>query len=348
MHIESVCVVIFAIDYFIRMFLVAFVNPRSEHVCSASILIILLVRLSGVYNYEEFDLIHENDKGTVQDPFVSRLSRIGIYAVKFSNIIDLASIIPHFIVVLLGGGESMSFLRVFQLGRILRAGKNNHGIEILTRTIRSSQTELAMLLFFILLGVVVSASLVYTFEKGDFEVTHAYPEGEYLRATVDMTGKAPTPYVSIWASMYWSLVTATTLGYGDMYPTTPEGRFVSSIWIICGILVIGLPIGVIGSRFSEEIQRAKELEQQKEKHRQSFRQASFRPAIAKTGGTPNQSDPINTEKKIVMDDCNSVWPLARDLSTMSHDEKVERLLWLVEQTHLVQKSIQEDMTTAFQ
>jgi voltage-gated potassium channel Kch len=195
------------------------------------------VRLSGAYNFDEFDLANQQATDPVVDPQVSKWGILWGYIFKLSNVIDFASIMPHFIVILMGGGESMSFLRVFQLGRILRAGKNNQGIEILSRTLRSSQRELSMLLFYILLGVVVSASLVYIFEKGEFEVTHTYPEGEFLRATVDMQSKAPTPFVSIWASMYWSLVTATTLGYGDMYPTTPAGRCVSSVWIVCGILV---------------------------------------------------------------------------------------------------------------
>lgn len=245
------------------------------------------------------------------------------------------------------GGESTSFLRVLQLGRILRASKNNEGIEILSRTLKASQRELTMLLFYILLGVVVSGSLVYTFEKGTFDVSLTYPDGVYLRPTVDMQGQAPTPFVSVWASIYWSIVTATTLGYGDMFPTTPGGKFVASIWIFMGILVIGLPIGVIGSNFSDAIAEVKAMEERKAKQIQSIRK-TLSPRLEDS----EEDEGVGEVKAFVAVPVES--PAApsgvvvlsdKELSELTPEEKMQHLMWHTSQLQRLQQSIAADMMT---
>merc|ERR1719231_181450 len=62
----------------------------------------------------------------------------------------------------------------------------------------------------------------------------------------------PSPFNSIPASFYWAAVTMTTVGYGDVYPTTTAGQFVASLTMMVGILILALPITVIGTYFAAE------------------------------------------------------------------------------------------------
>lgn len=120
-----------------------------------------------------------------------------------------------------------------------------------------------MLLFYVILCVIVIAALVFQFEQGVFKANPDYPDGAYLRPSFNLQGEEVTPYTSIWASIYWALVTGTTLGYGDLYPTTVGGRIITCMWIFCGILVLGLPISIIGSNFTIEMEKMEKLEEAK-------------------------------------------------------------------------------------
>ena len=118
-----------------------------------------------------------------------------------------------------------------------------------------------MLFYYTLLGTVVVAAVLFQFEQGEFRVTSAYPEGAYLRPSLTThEGWEVSPFTSIWAALYWAVITATTLGYGDLYPTTPVGRFISCIWIFCGIMIVAMPIGILGSQFSNTYEAYKERE----------------------------------------------------------------------------------------
>jgi hypothetical protein len=130
-------------------------------------------------------------------------------------------------------------------------------------TLKISLPVLIMLLSYTLLGTVVVAAIIFQFEQGEFQVTLDYPHGAYLRPSLTMHGGMEiSPFTSIWASLYWSVVTATTLGYGDLYPTTPIGRSLACVWIFCGIVIVAMPVGVLGSNFSMMYQTFKEKERE--------------------------------------------------------------------------------------
>jgi hypothetical protein len=71
------------------------------------------------------------------------------------------------------------------------------------------------------------------------------------------------PYKSIPASLYWCIVTLTTVGYGDYVPVTDAGRCVGFLTILCGVVVLAMPLSIIGSNFHEVQGQMKELEQEK-------------------------------------------------------------------------------------
>ena len=186
------------------------------------------------------------------------------------NVIDLIAILPFYFTFISPRGASLTIFRILRLGRVLRmtkAGKNNSGLFILINTLKRSRDILSMMLFYILLCVVVVAALVFQFERGTFRVTAEYPNGAYFRTSLHRNGEEVSPYSSLWATIYWSIVTGTTLGYGDLYPTTLGGRLISCFWIFSGIFVLGLPISIIGSNFGIEVENYKKLVSEKKRKR---------------------------------------------------------------------------------
>ena len=225
--------------------------------------------LAGTFDTTKWDAKFSHDL-TVSDPVFHPVVNFRRYILRPMNIIDLIAILPFYFLFIATSGVSLTIFRILRLGRVLRitkAGKNNSGLAILINTLKRSGDILMMMFFYILLCVVVVAALVFQFEKGTFRVTKDFPNGAYFRPTVDMQGQEVSPYVSLWATIYWSIVTGTTLGYGDLYPTTLGGRLISCFWIFCGVLILGLPISVIGSNFGIEFELHKKLEIEKKKRK---------------------------------------------------------------------------------
>ena len=129
--------------------------------------------------------------------------------------------------------ENADILEFFSIIRILRLFKltrHSPGLKILIHTFKASSKELNLLLFFLILGMVIFASLVYYAERLDSNPTNDFksiPEG-----------------------LWWAVVTMTTVGYGDMVPKTYAGLIVGSLCALSGVLVIALPVPVIVSNFS--------------------------------------------------------------------------------------------------
>ena len=104
------------------------------------------------------------------------------------------------------------------------------GLKILIHTFKASSKELTLLVFFLVLGMVIFASLVYYAER-----LHTNPKNDFK---------------SIPEGLWWAVVTMTTVGYGDMVPKTYAGIIVGSLCALSGVLVIALPVPVIVSNFS--------------------------------------------------------------------------------------------------
>lgn len=140
-------------------------------------------------------------------------------------------------------------LRLARMLRIFKASKYNEGSTLLSSTIWRSIPALSLLFFFTALGVVLFGSLIFFMEGGDFKVTEDFPSGAYLRNGL-LDDLEETPYTSIPVACYWVIVTATTVGFGDLYPTSAGGRLVAVVCMYIGLLVLALPITVVGSNFS--------------------------------------------------------------------------------------------------
>merc|ERR1711871_571385 len=212
------------------------------------------------------------------------------------NMIDLVAILPFYVDKLIGdqdgGGGGLSVLRILRLARVFRVfklGKYNEGMQMFGRVIVASTSALYLLSFFMGISVVLFGAMIYFMEEGTFfpgynedgtlrefrdikGVVRNYPSGVFLRETItgdcvssgntlDVCGE-PSPFSSISRSFWWVFTTQTTVGYGDMYPTSTAGKVVGSMTMVSGILVLALPITIIGANFANEY--GKEEERRKE------------------------------------------------------------------------------------
>lgn len=186
---------------------------------------------------------------------------------SFLNLVDLVAIVPFYITLPLPASSisSLSVLRVLRLVRVFRIFKlsrHSRGLQILGLTLRASLRELCLLVFFLFIGVVLFSSAVYYAEGGD--------------STIPSDDDDTQQFVSIPHSFWWAIVTTTTVGYGDVYPTTAVGKIVGSLCAISGVLTIALPVPVIVSNFNKYYQRehdmqaAKASRKQREKREKEF------------------------------------------------------------------------------
>lgn len=151
------------------------------------------------------------------------------YMMRPMMIIDLLAIAP---MILVGLGVDLRSLRMFRLVRLFRVLKLSRYITAIERLGRVFQRQRGQLLLTV--GVVVfllllSSTLMYEVEH------HAQPEA----------------FSSISATMWWSVASLTTVGYGDIYPITPLGKILAGIAAILGVGLVALPAGILASGFSE-------------------------------------------------------------------------------------------------
>eukprot|EP00112_Aurelia_sp_Birch-Aquarium-sp1_P022363 Seg628.2 transcript_id=Seg628.2/GoldUCD/mRNA.D3Y31 product="Potassium voltage-gated channel subfamily A member 10" protein_id=Seg628.2/GoldUCD/D3Y31 len=131
------------------------------------------------------------------------------------NWIDFLAIIPFFVEIILVYAFKetsdimyLQIIRVIRVFRIIKLSKHNVGLQILGHTLKASIRELFLLIFFLAIGIVIFASIVYYCEK-------------------DQKG---TKFQSIPNTFWWAVITMTTVGYGDMAPTTPAGKLQKAKW----------------------------------------------------------------------------------------------------------------------
>lgn len=184
-----------------------------------------------------------------------------------ANLVDLVSILPFYMELLfdaIGGNgadglDVLSVLRLIRLTRITRVfkmSKNFQGLVVLATTFRKSAAALLMLFLFMLIFSILFATLIYTFEGGSYD--------EHRKQYVREDGSA-SPFESIPVSMWWTIVTMCTVGYGDQYPVTPIGKVIAILTMFCGLIVLSLPITIIGANFNIEYRNLMQREQREAK-----------------------------------------------------------------------------------
>ncbi|KAF6390189.1 potassium voltage-gated channel subfamily D member 1 [Rhinolophus ferrumequinum] len=179
------------------------------------------------------------------------------------SLIDVVAIMPYYIGLFVAKGDDVSgafvTLRVFRVFRIFKFSRHSQGLRILGYTLKSCASELGFLLFSLTMAIIIFATVMFYAEKS--------------------TNK--TNFTSIPAAFWYTIVTMTTLGYGDMVPSTIAGKIFGSICSLSGVLVIALPVPVIVSNFSRIYHQNQRAD--KRRAQQKVRLARIR--LAKSGTT---------------------------------------------------------------
>lgn len=156
------------------------------------------------------------------------------YAFSFYGIVDLLSIIPTYVSLLIPGANSLlvvRILRILRVFRILKLFNYMNEAEQLSTALRASKRKIIVFLYFITTNIVVFGSVMYLVEG---------PENGFT---------------SIPTSMYWAIVTLTTVGYGDITPVTVIGQFIASATMITGYAIIAVPTGIYTAELTKAIRK---------------------------------------------------------------------------------------------
>jgi voltage-gated potassium channel len=147
------------------------------------------------------------------------------FAFSFMGLIDLLSLIPTYLALVLGQTQALHFLRVLRLLRVFRVfqlGKMAHEGTSLMRALVAARYKIGVFLGSLLIIVVMQGALLY-----------------YLEHNVN------EQFSSIPRSIYWAVVTLTTVGYGDISPVTIGGQFIASLLMLLGYGIIAVPTGIV-------------------------------------------------------------------------------------------------------
>ena len=161
--------------------------------------------------------------------YVLRLISVGRpihYAVSFYGIIDFLAIIPTYLSLILPGSQFflvIRILRVLRIFRVLKLAKYTKQAQHLTEALKASSRKITVFLFTVLTLVVIFGSLMYMIE-----------------------GEAHG-FTSIPHSIYWAIVTLTTVGYGDISPQTGLGQALAAVIMILGYGIIAVPTGIVSA-----------------------------------------------------------------------------------------------------
>lgn len=162
------------------------------------------------------------------------------------GIIDLIAIAPFYLGFIVTW--DLRHLRAFRLLRLLKLNRNFRGLDVFSHVFRSQIPNLIAAALVILVLLVLSSSLMYAVESGS-------STGEVTQYAQSEAGPAGDQFENISKAMWWSVVTLTTVGYGDVVPSTPLGKLLSGFIMLLGIGLVALPAAILGGRFADELAR---------------------------------------------------------------------------------------------
>lgn len=178
------------------------------------------------------------------------------FLISFSTILDALSIFPYFFTKIIYGGQSLLALRLVKLFRVfplLRLGQFNSTFQSLINVLAKSLSYLRLLIVVLVFGSAFFGSLIYYLERGFWKYFEATETYEFVRVGADGMTEELSPFRSIPEAFWWFMVTATTVGYGDLYPTSVGGKIVASFAMLLGVLVIAFPVSVFSDLWSKEL-----------------------------------------------------------------------------------------------
>ncbi|RZG48656.1 ion transporter [Acinetobacter wuhouensis] len=169
-----------------------------------------------------------------KDPFETEWRQRWKYVISGAAIIDLLAILPAYINFFVH--IDLRFLRILRLLRLLKLTRYFVSLQILLRVIEREKGSFQAVIFILLIMIVMAAAGIYVVESR----------------------VQPEVFSSIPASMWWAVVTLTTVGYGDVTPITPLGRFLGALITILGVGLAALPAGILANGLANELELRKQ------------------------------------------------------------------------------------------
>eukprot|EP00930_Biecheleria_cincta_P025572 TRINITY_DN18194_c1_g1_i1.p1 TRINITY_DN18194_c1_g1~~TRINITY_DN18194_c1_g1_i1.p1 ORF type:complete len:831 (+),score=143.95 TRINITY_DN18194_c1_g1_i1:201-2693(+) len=238
---DTVCVALFTIEYLLSLSCSAF--TRTELV-------------------NEDDLI-EKLSTDYMIPMPTKGQRVIRWILSWPNLIDLAAILPSYVDMVVQafhpglrneGNSNLKLIRLVRVVRAARLGRRFEAVIIIARAMRRSMRALWVLLLNLCMAMLICGAILFFLEQGEynpeikaFERPAGHGWHEKTQRYVEV--KARSPFLSIPESFWWALVTSTTVGYGDVAPTTAAGKITAGLAMVWSLCVLALPVGVIGNNF---------------------------------------------------------------------------------------------------
>jgi voltage-gated potassium channel len=151
------------------------------------------------------------------------------YIFSFYGVVDLLSTIPKYLSLFFVGTHALvalRALRLFRVFRILKLVRFLGASSLLTKALKASRAKISVFLFVVVILCVILGTVMYLIE-----------------------GNSDSGFTSIPMSIYWTIVTLTTVGYGDIAPVTPLGQLIASIIMILGYGIIAIPTGIVSAEY---------------------------------------------------------------------------------------------------
>lgn len=153
------------------------------------------------------------------------------YITSFYGIIDLLSTIPKYISLIFAGTHALIALRALRLLRVFRIlklarylGASNN----LVKALKASRAKISVFLFAVIIVAIILGTIMYMIEGEE------------------------NGFTNIPKSVYWCIVTLTTVGFGDIAPQTPLGQFIASLVMILGYGIIAVPTGIVSAEYTSQ------------------------------------------------------------------------------------------------
>ncbi|MFK8055908.1 MAG: ion transporter [Saprospiraceae bacterium] len=165
------------------------------------------------------------------------VKRPSAYALSFFGIVDLLALLPTYLSIFVFGTQAfivVRALRLLRVFRVLKLGNYLDESQVITKSLVASQRKISVFLFAVMMIVLIIGAIMYLVEGATNEGFNSIP-----------------------SSVYWAVVTLTTVGFGDITPQTALGQFISAVVMIIGYAVIAVPTGIVSAEMVNQVGKGK-------------------------------------------------------------------------------------------
>ncbi|MBO4373146.1 MAG: ion transporter, partial [Bacteroidales bacterium] len=164
-------------------------------------------------------------------PCGNRLKSVLKYVFSFYGLIDLLAILPFYMPFTKLDLRIVRTLRLLRFLRLFKITRYNNSMELIKSVMSEKRSELGVTCFVILIVMIIASFLMFYAENA----------------------AQPDHFPNVLSCIWWSIVTLTTVGYGDVFPVTGMGRFIGGVIAFLGIGLVALPTGIISAGFLEKL-----------------------------------------------------------------------------------------------